>query len=65
MINNFEILKDFKELRDFAICMSKSNLCCHKDEVRTCFDQIPPSQMITECRKCWLDFLTSDEGLKL
>ena len=64
MVNNFEVLKDFNELRDFAISMSKNNICCHKDKVRTCFDIIPPSQMRDECRKCWLDFLTSDEGIK-
>lgn len=65
MVNNFEILMDFKNVRDFAICASKNGFCCHRDTVRNCFSNIPPSQMQNECRKCWLDFLTADEGLNL
>ena len=56
---------DFKNVRDFAVCMSKNNICCYKDKVRNCFSEIRPSEMQNECRKCWLDFLTSDEGLNL
>lgn len=62
MVNNFEILMDFKNVRDFAICMSKNNICCHK---ASCFANIPPEKAEEECRRCWLDFLTSDEGLNL
>ena len=65
MISNFELIMDFKSVRDFAICMSKNNICCHKDNVRNCYDEIRPSLMKDECRRCWLDFLTSDEGLDL
>ena len=61
MVSNFEVLMDFKNVRDFAICMSKNNICCHKD----CIVEVPLSQVEEECRRCWLDFLTSDEGLDL
>ena len=62
MVSNFEILMDFKNVRDFAICMSKNNICCHK---ASCFAKAPPGKAEEECRRCWLDFLTSDEGLDL
>ena len=62
MVNNFELLMDFKNVRDFAICMSKNNICCHK---ASCFAKTPPEKAEEECRRCWLDFLTSDEGLDL
>lgn len=62
MISNFELIMDFKNVRDFAICASKNNMCCHKAK---CFVKVPPSQGESECRRCWLDFLTSDEGLDL
>lgn len=62
MVSNFEILMDFKNARDFAICMSKNNICCHK---ANCFVKVAPEQVEKECRRCWLDFLTSDEGLDL
>lgn len=62
MVSNFEILMDFKNVRDFAICMSKNNICCHK---ASCFAKAPPEKAEEECRRCWLDFLTSDEGLDL
>jgi len=65
MISNFEVLMDFKNVRDFAICMSKNNICCHKDKARECYSEIRPSKMQDSCRRCWLDFLTSDEGLDL
>lgn len=65
MVSNFELLMDFKNVRDFAICMSKNNICCHKDKVRCCESEIRPSEMKDYCRRCWLDFLTSDEGLDL
>ncbi len=62
MVSNFELLMDFKNVRDFAICMSKNNICCHK---ANCKVKVPPSLGEEECRRCWLDFLTSDEGLDL
>lgn len=62
MVSNFEILMDFKNVRDFAICMSKNNICCHK---ASCFAKAPPEKAEEECRRCWLDFLTSDEGIDL
>ncbi len=62
MVSNFEILMDFKNVRDFAICMSKNNICCHK---ASCFAKAPPEKAEEECSRCWLDFLTSDEGLDL
>jgi hypothetical protein len=62
MVSNFEILIDFKNVRDFAICMSKNSICCHK---ANCYVKAPPEQAENECRKCWLDFLTSNEGLDL
>ena len=65
MISNFELLMDFKSVRDFAICMSKNNICCHKHKIRCCESEIRPSEMKDYCRRCWLDFLTSDEGLDL
>ena len=62
MVSNFEILMDFKNVRDFAICMSKNNICCHN---MSCI--AAHSSELTEdaCRGCWLDFLTSGEGLDL
>ena len=65
MINNFELIKDFTNVRDFAVCMSKNDICCDRCKIMCCRDNYPPSQMETECRRCWLDFLTSDEGLDL
>lgn len=62
MVNNFEILMDFKNVRDFAICVSKNNICCHK---AGCFVKVAPERAEEECRRCWLDFLTSDKGLDL
>ena len=62
MVSNFELLMGFHNVRDFAICASKNNMCCHKAK---CFVKVPPSQGESECRRCWLDFLTSDEGLDL
>ncbi len=62
MVNNFELLMGFNNVRDFAICMSKNNICCHK---ASCFVKAPPEKAEEECRRCWLDFLTSDEGLDL
>ena len=62
MVSNFELLMDFKNVRDFAICMSKNNICCHK---ANCFVKVAPEQAEEECRRCWLDFLTSEEGLDL
>ena len=61
MVSNFELLTGFKDVRDFAVCMSKNNVCCHK---ANCFVKVAPEQ-VEECRRCWLDFLTSDEGLDL
>ena len=62
MVSNFELLMGFRNVRDFAICMSRNSICCHK---ATCYVEVPPEQVENECRKCWLDFLTSDEGLDL
>ena len=62
MITNFELLMDFKNVRDFAICMSKNNICCHK---ANCYVEVPPEKGEEECRRCWLDFLTGNEGLDL
>lgn len=62
MVSNFELLMGFHNVRDFAICMSKNNICCHK---ASCFAKAPPEKAEEECRRCWLDFLTSDEGLDL
>ena len=65
MVSNFELLMDFKNVRDFAICMSKNNICCHKYKVKCYESEIRPSEKEDCCRRCWLDFLTSDEGLDL
>ena len=63
MASNFEVLMDFKNVRDFAICMSKNNICCHKHDFKNhCCDDHDKED---DCRKCWLDFLTGDEGLDL
>ena len=62
MISNFEVLKDFKNVRDFAICMSKNNICCHKEDFK---NYQCGYSFESDCRRCWLDFLTSDEGLDL
>ena len=61
MVNNFELLMDFKNVRDFAICMSKNKICCNK----ICYENISPEREENKCRRCWLDFLTSEEGLDL
>ena len=62
MPDNFELIQGFKSSRDFAICMSKNNICCHKEE---CHIEYPPARIENECRRCWLDFLTDDKGLDL
>ena len=41
MENNFDLLKGFTSLRDFAICMSRSNICCHK---ANCFVKVASEQ---------------------
>ena len=63
MVNNFELLMGFTSLRDFAICASKNNLCCHK----TRCDGMLVDEKAQErsCRLCWLDFLTDNKGLNL
>ena len=65
MVSNFEILMDFKNVRDFAICMSKNNICCHKMDSMACIATHSSELIEDACRKCWLDFLTSDERLDL
>lgn len=65
MVNNFEILMDFKNVRDFAICMSKNNICCYKMNSMACIATHSAELIEDACRRCWLDFLTSDEGLNL
>ena len=65
MISNFEILMDFKNVRDFAICMSKNNICCHKMDSMACIAKHSAELIEDACRRCWLDFLTSDKGLDL
>lgn len=64
MVSNFELLIDFKNVRDFAICASKNNLCCNKTRCGGAMLQDEKAQERC-CRLCWLDFLTSDEGLDL
>ena len=63
MYSNFELLMGFNNMRDFAVCMSKSTICCHKDSI-TSYDCVNHNSE-DDCRRCWLDFLTSDEGLDL
>lgn len=63
MITNFELLMDFKNVRDFAICMSKNNIYCHH---KTYYDyECEKNDTEDSCRRCWLDFLTGEEGLDL
>ena len=63
MENNFDLLKGFTRLRDFAICASKNNLCCNKTRCSAMLQDEKAQERC--CRLCWLDFLTSDEGLDL
>lgn len=63
MVNNFEILMDFKNVRDFAIYASKNNLCCNKTRCGAMLQDEKAQERC--CRLCWLDFLTADEGLNL
>lgn len=63
MVSNFELLMGFKNMRDFAVCMSKNTICCHKDSIAS-YDCVNHNSE-DDCRRCWLDFLTSDEGLDL
>lgn len=65
MVSNFELLMDFKNVRDFAICMSKNSICCHKMNSMACIATHSAELIEDVCRRCWLDFLTSDEGLDL
>lgn len=65
MVSNFEILMDFKNMRDFAICASKNNICCHKMDSMACIATHSVELIEDACRRCWLDFLTADEGLNL
>lgn len=65
MVSNFELLMDFKNVRDFAICMSKNNVCWQKMNSMACISRFPADVIEDNCRRCWLDFLTSDEGLDL
>lgn len=63
MVSNFELLMDFKNVRDFAICMSKNNICCHH---KTYYNyECENNDTEDACRRCWLDFLTGDKGLDL
>lgn len=63
MISNFEILMDFKNMRDFAICASKNNLCCNKTKCGAMLQDEKAQERC--CRLCWLDFLTDDKDLDL
>lgn len=63
MITNFEIIKDFRDVRSMADCFAKSGFCCQKLEYKRCSDIYSPTEMKTQCFRCWLDFLTSDSGL--
>lgn len=63
MVSNFELLMDFKNVQDFAICASKNNLCCNKTKCGAMLQDKKAQERC--CRLCWLDFLTSDEGLDL
>lgn len=60
-VNNFDVLKDFGDLRDFAICASKSNLCCNKTRCGAMLQDEKAQERC--CRLCWLDFLTDNKGL--
>ena len=63
MITNFEIIKDFRDVRSMADCFAKSGFCCQKLEYKRCSDIYSPTEMKTLCFRCWLDFLTSDSRL--
>lgn len=63
MVSNFEFLMDFKNVRDFAICASKNNLCCNKTRCSAMLQDEKAQERC--CRLCWLDFLTSYEELDL
>ena len=63
MVTNFEIIKDFRDVRSMADCFAKSEFCCQKLEYKRCSDVYSPTEMKTQCFRCWLDFLTSDSGL--
>ena len=57
MVSNFELLMDFKNIRDFAICASKNNLCCNKTRCSAMLQNEKAQERC--CRLCWLDFLTN------
>ena len=63
MITNFEVIKDFNNARDMAETFSKSGFCCQKLEYKRCSDIYSPTELKTQCFRCWLDFLTNDSGL--
>lgn len=63
MITNFEVIKDFRDVRSMADCFVKSGFCCQKLEYKRCSDIYSPTEMKTQCFRCWLDFLTSEDGL--
>lgn len=63
MITNFEVIKDFTDVRSMADCFAKSEFCCQKLEYKRCSDIYSPTEMKTQCFRCWLDFLTSEYGL--
>ena len=63
MVSNFELLIDFKNVRDFAICASKNNLCCNKTKCGAMLQDEKAQERC--CGLCWLDFLTDDKGLDL
>ena len=63
MITNFEVIKDFMDVRSMADCFAKSGFCCQKLEYKRCSDIYSPTEMKTQCFRCWLDFLTSESGL--
>lgn len=63
MITNFEVIKDFRETRDMAETFTKSGFCCQKLEYKKCSDVYSPTELKTQCFRCWLDLLTNDSGM--
>jgi len=63
MITNFEVIKDFRDVRSMAQTFYKSGFCCQKDKSVECSEKYSETEIETQCFRCWLDFLTSEYGL--
>ena len=68
MVSNFEVIKDYRDVRSMAEAFTKSNMCCDKSKYDICQaiisdNHFSDKEQEKNCFRCWLDFLTDDSGL--